>query len=146
MAANLLAAHCLSGCDTVSQMFSIGKKKVVKVLMHNMGPDLEHLGDTNPQLPWSIIEDECIPFVCALYGMKPGESMITLSEMRFEKWLAKTKAKTMHTCLDLKYLPLTREALIMISKEHIISAQYGRMRIKKVQQNFFQKIMVGRKI
>ena len=109
---NILEAHCLSGCDTISQMFSIGKKKVIKTLNSPLNFHLQHLGDTDPNLQWSVIENECVPFVCTLYGMKAGVS-IPLSEMRYEKWLAKTKSKTMNTCFDLKYLPPTREAFRM---------------------------------
>ena len=32
---NLLAAHALSGCDTVGSYFGIGKKTVIKVLKKN---------------------------------------------------------------------------------------------------------------
>ena len=79
--------------------------------------------------------------------MKPGESMITLSEMRFEKWLAKTKAKTMHTCLDLKYLPPTREVLIMnLKRVHYQCSIWKNVDLKESSTELFQKIMVGGKI
>ena len=54
---NLLAAHALSGCDTVPQMFSIGKKKVIKVLMSGSmnGKLLKCLGDLDSGLSWEAI-------------------------------------------------------------------------------------------
>ena len=50
---SVLAAHVLSGCDTVPQLFGIGKK-VIKLLK---GPDnnangIEQLGNIDPDIPW----------------------------------------------------------------------------------------------
>lgn len=92
-------------------MFSIGKKKVIKALKSNNDLQLKYLGDLDTNLQWSLIEDECISFICILYGMNPGELTKTISEMRYEK--------TMNTISDLKYLPPTKEAIILnIKRAH----------------------------
>ena len=93
---SLLAAHALSGCDTVPQMFGIAKKKVINLLKSNRGREislvLNYLGNTDPQLPWGSIEEDSIKFIQSLYGQKCNKP---LSEMHYEKWMEKVKNKTM---------------------------------------------------
>ena len=55
---SVLAAHVLSGCDTVSQLFGIGKKKVIKLLkgQDNNANGIEQLGNIDPDIPWDNTE------------------------------------------------------------------------------------------
>ena len=53
---SLLAAHVLSGCDTVPQFFGIGKKKTIKFLKTQDFYDIENLGNTDPDILWQNIE------------------------------------------------------------------------------------------
>ena len=47
---NLLAAHRLSGCDTVAPCYGIGKMKILKTLKQR-NHSLSCLGDSNANLP-----------------------------------------------------------------------------------------------
>ena len=49
---SVLAAHVLSGCDTVLQLFGIGKK-VIKLLkgQDNNANGIEQLGNIDPDIP-----------------------------------------------------------------------------------------------
>ena len=51
---SVLAAHVLSGCDKVPQLFGIGKKKVIKLLkgQDNNANGNEQLGNIDPDIPW----------------------------------------------------------------------------------------------
>ena len=48
----MLAAHVLSGCDKVPQLFGIGKKKVIKLLkgQDNNANGIEQLGNIDPDI------------------------------------------------------------------------------------------------
>ena len=60
----LLAAHALSGCDTVAYMWGIGKATVVKLLLK--GLRLDKLGEVNAQM--DDIVAEATMFAAACYG------------------------------------------------------------------------------
>ena len=125
---NLLAAHALSGCDTVPQMFSIGKKKLITVLMSGSrnGTLLKCLGDLDSDLSWEAIEHQCEKFVWLLYAQ--NKETTSLAEIRYKKWQDKAKANTMLSVLSLKALPPTMEALkLNIKRAHYQAAIYGRM-------------------
>lgn len=127
---NLLAAHALSGCDTVPQMFSIGKKKVIKVLMAGArnGTLLKCLGDLDPDLSWEAIEQQCEKFVCLLYAQDTEST--SLADIRYKKWQDKAKANTMLSVLSLKYLPPTMEALkLNIKRAHYQTAIWKNVRM-----------------
>ena len=64
IAGQLLAAHALSGCDTVAQCFGICKTKVVKVLQ--AGHQLLIIG--NSIAPLDEVIQESITFMAACYG------------------------------------------------------------------------------
>ena len=51
---NILAAHVLSGCDTVSSLWGVGKGAIIKVL--RTGKKLETLGQREAQLDDVIAE------------------------------------------------------------------------------------------
>lgn len=104
---NLLAAHALSGCGTVPQLYGISKKKALKLLKSHEDINISLLENLDPAVEWSSVEESCRRFICALYGHNEN---ITLDEIRYEKWLQKTKANTMTSVSKLKCLPPTFEA------------------------------------
>ena len=69
----LIAAHALTGRDTVDCYFGIGKGKVVKVLWS--GYILPSLGDTNAELP-DVVQESTI-FIAACYGFPQCENITT---------------------------------------------------------------------
>lgn len=125
---SVLAAHVLSGCDTVPQLFGIGKK-VIKLLKakDNHEYDIEHLGNTKPDIPWENIENGCINFICGLYGSKTNKK---LSEMRYSKFVEKSKANTMTSVSDLEKFPPTLEAArLNIKRAHYQSSIWRNLRL-----------------
>ena len=60
----ILAAHVVSGCDTVSYMWGIGKGTVVKCLMG--GYQLKNLGHLDSD--FSDVISEATSFLAACYG------------------------------------------------------------------------------
>ena len=116
LVSSLLAAHCLSGCYTVPQMFGIGKKKVIKLLKSQVMFAINNMGCTDTSISWEALEEECIRFICALYGQNNGAS---LAEIRYTKWIGKCKANTMISVLRLNCLPPTEEAVkLNIKRAH----------------------------
>ena len=100
----LLAAHALTGCDTVAYMFGVGKATVLKVLL--AGKLFYKLGD-----PVAIVEeviDEATEFVGACYGSKTQES---ISKVRYHIWAKRTSSKKITKTPRLKSLPPTSESL-----------------------------------
>ena len=93
-AAISIPKHVLSGCDTVPQLFGIGKKKVIKLLkgQDNNANGIEQLGNIDPDIPWDNTERGGISFICGLYGNSGNK---TLAEMRYSKWVEKSKSNTM---------------------------------------------------
>ena len=75
----LLAAHTLSGCDTVSYLWGIGKGTVIKML--KVGNQLNKLGVVDTELP-DVVE-EATHFYAACYGMKDTHDMSTI---RYNVW------------------------------------------------------------
>ena len=66
----LPAAHALSGCDTTSSFFGIGKKSVYKILKAPDFHDLDNLGDPDKDVAISCSSR----FVARLYDQKSFES------------------------------------------------------------------------
>jgi len=64
--ANLLAMHCLSGCDTVAQLFEIGKGAALKSL--KAGHCLNKLGYLH--IPLAEVISEATWFMAQCYGSK----------------------------------------------------------------------------
>lgn len=101
----LLAAHALLGCDTVGYMWGVGKVTVLKVLLN--GHRLDKLGVLEENMPDTIAEaTRC---VAACYGSKGKDSM---SQVRYEMWLAKTAKKKVTTAPKLKSLPPTTASFV----------------------------------
>ena len=63
---NLLALHALTGCDSVSRLYGIGKRKALKV---GSGIKLTSLGDINATLE-NHSEDTKIPFFTGFFEQK----------------------------------------------------------------------------
>ena len=77
------AAHALTGCDTVAQLWGIGKTRVVKVLA---GRQLSELGESSAAL--ADVIQESTAFIASCYGY---EEAATMSDVRFKMWKVKTK-------------------------------------------------------
>ena len=126
----MLAAHVLSGCDTVPQIFGIGKKKVMKLLkgQDNNANGIEQLGNIDPDIPLDNTKRGCISFICGLYGNSGNK---TLAEMRYSKWVEKSKSNTMTSVKDLEKFPPTVEAARLkyqacrLSSEHLEKLKPG---------------------
>jgi hypothetical protein len=86
----LIAAHCLTGCDTNNYLYGIGKRAMWKTLLgfaqttigSTMLKQLALLGNANPpKTSFHAAES----FACALYG---NASAISLDDIRGLKWKA----------------------------------------------------------
>ena len=73
---NLLAMHCLSGCDTVPQLFGIGKKTALKVVKRH---PLPKLGDCKATI--SEVMSEAKLCIAPFYGVNDF-STTTFEKMR----------------------------------------------------------------
>ena len=62
---NVLPAHVLYGCDTVSCLYVIGKGTVLKVLRSEQW-SLDKLGVTQEQI--DDVMPQCVSFIAACYG------------------------------------------------------------------------------
>ena len=99
---NVLAAHGLTGCDTVASCYGIGKGTVVKTLCSGMALSL--LGDIDASM--TEIIQQSMKFMLKCYGMNQAE---TMSNARMLLWSSKlSKGKTVTP--DLCTLPPTDEA------------------------------------
>ena len=101
----LIAAHAVSGCDTVGCYHGIGKTKVVKVL--SAGIELNHLGD--PKASLDDVMKESSHFIGASYGQKCDLSD-TMSSIRYKVWVSRTGRKGASIFPKLKSLQPTVEA------------------------------------
>ena len=110
---SLLAVHCLTGCDTTSQLFGIGKSTALKVL--KSGAELKHLGCIESTIQECIAE--CTRFIALCYGYKhPVDNM---SDLRYKVWLTKKIASKINS------LPPTTEALNFMLKDAIYKYALG---------------------
>ena len=111
----LLAAHAITGCDTVAQLSGIGKITAVKTLL--AGHPLQLLGED------SSLKDivvECTEFIAACYGSKKGDSM---SQVRIDVWSRKMAKPKLTKAPELKSLPPTTEAFEQnVRRTHIQTA------------------------
>lgn len=76
---NLLAIHSLTGCDTTSAFYKIGKKTAFDILMKNAAnlKDLQEL----PNLPFDRAQEIAVHYVLLLYKNKQKD-IRTLNELR----------------------------------------------------------------
>ena len=98
----ILAAHAVSGCDTVACYYGIGKGKVLKVL--KSGLTLNAVGDIHAQT--NDIIQETTTFVSTCYGVPQSLSM---TETRLAMW-AKKVAASSKIMPKLSSLPPTTES------------------------------------
>ena len=101
----LIAAHAVSGCDTVGCYHGIGKTKVVKAL--SAGIELNHLED--PKASLDDVMKESTHFIGACYGQKCDPSD-TMSSIRYKVWVSSIGRKEASILPKLKSLPPTVEA------------------------------------
>lgn len=100
---NLPAMHALSGSDTTSYLFGIGKATAMKVLAK--GQCLNLLG-----VEGTVMDDvvaEAASFISVCYGMK---SALSMSELRYVVWAKKMANARVTSAPKLKNLPPTQEA------------------------------------
>ena len=100
----LLAAHAISGCDTVAQLSGLGKATIVKNLLK--GPTLEKLSDKDADIRDVIAE--ATRFIAICYGKK-GDA-ISMSDVRYDVWLENTGRKTVKKTPKLQSFPPTSES------------------------------------
>ena len=77
---NLLAMHSLSGCDTVPQLYNMGKKTFLKHIKKSTR-GLPNLGNEDTDI--IDVVDESIFLVAACYGSQSDSSTPSLSELRY---------------------------------------------------------------
>ena len=75
-------AHVLSGCGSLSQLYGIGKGKVVKAIQNYVY--LNKLGDIHES--FGNVYNECEQLMLACYGAQKSASM---SAARYDLWLSK---------------------------------------------------------
>ncbi|CAC5391598.1 unnamed protein product [Mytilus coruscus] len=75
----LPAVHALSGCDTTSSLFGIGKKSVYKVLKDAVldFSDLYNLGDSTQRLPYHALDGLWQDFTTKRRNMHPAIRTLT---------------------------------------------------------------------
>ena len=112
---DLLAAHALTGCDTVASPQGIGKMTALKVLKSNTCK-LDQLGQIdNGQPLTAAAENQSVAFVLACYGQ---ESCRSLTEARQRTWIKKI-AQRRASAPQLSSLPPTDE----VCRQNILRAQ-----------------------
>ena len=99
---NLLAAHGLTGCDTVAPYFGTGKSVTLNVLrsVHS----LSSIGDTNCTL--SDIMSQATPYMLACYGQT---KCMTMTDARQKMWAMKV-SRSVASAPKLSSLPPTTES------------------------------------
>ena len=97
---NLLAAHGLTGSNTVAPYFGIGKSVALNVLRSGVH-SLSSIGDTNCTL--SDIMSQATPYILACYGQT---RCMTMTEARQKMW-AKKVSRSIASAPKLSSLPPT---------------------------------------
>ena len=86
---DLLPAHALSRCDTVTMCYGIGKSKVLKTVNCKVDKcSLSLLGDESANMDGII--KQAIAFMCKCYNV----ANVSMTEARIRVWTAKTGRKT----------------------------------------------------
>ena len=110
---HVMAAHVVSGCDTVAYLWGIGKGTILKQLTD--GRQLKSLGDLDADIPDVI--SEATAFYAACYGSHATEDM---SAIRFDVWSSKMANKKLTAAPELKSLPPTTAAFT----QHVLRAHF----------------------
>ena len=106
---NLLAAHALSGCDTVAQCWGVGKGKLVKVL--KAGHTLPSIGTVSASD--AEVVQEATSFMAACYGENKST---TMTAVRRRVWKGKTGRANIVSAPKLQSLPPTDESFLLNAK------------------------------
>ena len=114
---DLLAGHCLSGCDTVASYFGIGKG--MRSATHRM--DL--LGNTGDQLQRSNIVEQATQFMLACYGQSSCKSM---REERKKLWSYKVGRSNVTAPKRCSLPPTTKAFAENVSRAHLQLAAWKR--------------------
>lgn len=86
----LLSVYCLTGCDTCSALFGIGKKKVFKLMLGN-AKDFQKIASIGMGDGLSIeARNESVKFIGLLYG---ANNCVSLNKLRTEKVLKNKNVK-----------------------------------------------------
>ena len=112
IAHQLLPAHALSGCDSVSQFYGIGKGTILKILPKR---SLVKLGRLST--PVKEVFAEASMFMNACYGCQKSADM---SDTRYRVWTTKMGNKKLTSAPALKILPPTNDAFEM----HVLRAHF----------------------
>ena len=106
----LLSVYCLTGCDSCSALFSIGKKKVFNAMIGN-AEDIRLIATmgTDENLPTQV-KQVCVKFVGMLYG---AVNCASLNKLRTEKVLKNKNVKP-------KKLPPTDDSFLL----HMLRCTY----------------------
>ena len=108
----VLPLHALTGCDTVSTLYGIGKIKAIKVLKQgHHTPLLGDIGSCEQDL-----EDQAVAFIAKCYGSKDTG---TMSEVRYSMWRHRT-ARGKSRRFKLATLPPSSKAFSL----HVKRAHY----------------------
>ena len=100
---DLISAHAVSGCDTVTSYYGIGKSKVIKILQS--GYCILAVGDVNAEL--TVVNQEASKFVSACYGYP--HCVDTMTTIRQKMWINKV-GKSSKSVPKLSSLPPTTES------------------------------------
>ena len=115
---NILAAHALSGCDTVASLYGIGKTTVIKTMQS--GYCLEKLGKEDCEMKDIITEATRCIAACYGHGSHDTDNM---SALRFRVWTSKMSANRLTSAPELKTIPPTTAAF----EQHVRRAHYQTM-------------------
>ena len=110
---HLPAAHALTGCDTVSYIYGIGKVSALKVLKSGMTLNL--LGQHDADM--DDVVSEATSFIAACYGSRTKGD---LSEIRYTIWASKMANTKITSAPKLKFHPPTNESFV----EHVRRAHH----------------------
>ena len=90
---NILFVHAISGCDTTSRLFGIGKGSVLKNLQadHDFSEQVQTF--SQPLLTKDAMAAAGEKALVLLYNGKPGD---TLGQLRYRRFLEKSATATVH--------------------------------------------------
>ena len=94
IAPDILAIHGLSGADTVSSLYGIGKATVVKIAKQGK-LSLNSIGNIKAEM--ETVKTQATPFICAAYGASV-KSCTSMTECRVKLWGLKTRITSSKLC------------------------------------------------
>lgn len=109
---SLLFSHAMTGCDTTSAFYGLGKSKAIDLIKTNREARQSAEVFLRKDESEEVIKREGEKFVLKLYGMS---AYSTLNEARYYKFTRLTSKSTLKTKFDLAKLPPTSEACVQHS-------------------------------